>query len=109
MPLVKRPSGQTAHTAFQCLVVVNAHMAGRQAKENTTLTMTTARGTAMLRGTAGFRTPDICAKILVGGFAAKINEIILPLERLGPKDHIVFSGKVDNVLQVLPQVGNPSA
>jgi hypothetical protein len=44
---------------------------------------------------------------LVGDFAAKINEIILPLERLGPRDHIVSSGKVDNVLQVLPQVSNP--
>ena len=43
----------------------------------------------------GFRTTEICAEILVGDFAAKL-AITLEQERPGPKDHIAFSGKVDN-------------
>ena len=63
-----------------------------------------AQSIAVLRGTAGFRTTEIYAAILVGDFAARIKRIIHPLEKLGQKENIAFSGKVDYALKVLLQV-----
>ena len=91
--------GLMVHTAYQCLQARFAHQVGAKATGHTTMKMTTTHLTAMLRGTAGFRTPKNFAKILVGDFAAKHTIIIPARERLGPKDRIVFLDMVVHVLQ----------
>jgi hypothetical protein len=105
---VKPPGslGQTAHIACQGLGTTHVHQVGKQVSDNTTLKIATVQSTAMLKGTAGFRTIRLGAEILVGDFAAKLERIIHPLERLGPEEHTVFSGKVDHALKVSIQVRN---
>jgi hypothetical protein len=93
-----------ADTAYQCLEARSAHQVGTKASGNTTQKIATAHVAAVGRGTAGFRTTRIYAEILVGDFAAKRTRIILPLERLGPKDHTVFLDTVGPVLRTSTKV-----
>jgi hypothetical protein len=96
-----------ADTAYQCLQTRDAQqVGGTKATEATTLKTTAAQTTVVIGSTAGFRTTKNYAKISVGDFAAKRTRIILPLEKLGPKDHTVFLNMVVHVLAALIKVRN---
>jgi hypothetical protein len=96
--------GLMADTAYQCLQARDAQQVGTKATEATTLKTTAAQTTVVIGSTAGFRTTKNYAKISVGDFAAKRTRIILPLEKLGPKDHTVFLNMVVHVLAALIKV-----
>ena len=98
--------GLMADTAYQCLQTRDAQQVGTKATEATTLKTTAAQTTVVIGSTAGFRTTKNYAKISVGDFAAKRTRIILPLEKLGPKDLTVFLNMVVHVLAALIKVRN---